>query len=67
MLQTVKTYIAQTNDCVSFEEFFDSYVMAVQDTNIVSEIKYNIHRNNSTVLDMERLAHDQHERLVNSN
>ena len=67
MLETIKATISQTANCIPFEQFFDLYVMSIQDANIITEIEFNIHRNNLTILDIERLAQDQHERLVNSN
>lgn len=67
MLETVRAAIVKAaSNSVFFEQFFNSHLMAVQDDNIITEIKYNIHRNNSSILDIERLAQDQHERLVNS-
>lgn len=67
MLETVKAQIAKCNNALPFEQFFDLHVMAVQDYNIVAEIQQNIQRNKSNILDIERLAQDQHERLVKSN
>lgn len=66
MLETIKASIVKISNFTSFEQFYDSHVMAVQDDNIITEIKYNVDRNRSTVLDVERLAHHEHERLVNS-
>lgn len=68
MLETVRASIINAStSCVLFEQYFDLHVMSVQDDNIVAEIKHNIQRNNSSILDIERLAQDQHERLVNLN
>lgn len=66
MLETVRASIIEADNCLPFEEFFNSHVMSVQDDNIITEIRYNIRRNNSSILDIERLAQDQHERLVKS-
>lgn len=67
MLETIKSAILKSSQLVPFEQFFNLHIMSVQDENIMTEIKYNISRNNATVLDIERLAQDQHERLVDLN
>ena len=67
MLETIKSAILKSSHLVPFEQFFNLHIMSVQDENIMTEIKYNISRNNATVLDIERLAQDQHERLVDLN
>lgn len=68
MLQQVRAAIIESAEhSVPFEQFFNLHVMAVQDDNIITEIKYNIQRNNSSILDIERLAQEQHERLVTHN
>lgn len=65
MLETVKATIVEADNMIEFEEFFNLHLMTVQDTNIIKEIKHNIQRNHCSILDIERLAQDQHERLVN--
>ena len=67
MLETVRASILKANNALPFEQFFDLHVMSVQDDNIMTEIRYNIYRNKSSILDIERLAQNEHERLVNSN
>lgn len=61
LLETVKSYIRDLDD-ITFEQYFDQYAMSVQDANISSEVTFNVRH--SSVLDIERLAQDQHERLV---
>ena len=62
MLETISSLICSVDD-VSFEQYFNQYIMDIQDTNILSEIKFNIERNHCTILDIERLAQSDHERL----
>ena len=63
MLETVKSYIRDLDD-TTFEQYLDQYAMRVQDDNIFSEVTFNV--NHSSILDIERLAQDQHERLVST-
>lgn len=44
MLETVKTCIQSTPD-IPFQEFFQQYVLSVQDSNIDREFNYLVSRN----------------------
>lgn len=65
MLETVRKALIECSDGVPFELFFNAYIMNVQDANIVAEVKHTITIHNATVLDIERLAHEEHRKLVN--
>ena len=63
MLENVKNSIHDVTT-QTFEAFFDEYVMSVQDFNLITEIQHNVRKNDSDIMNIERLANEQHERLV---
>lgn len=64
MLEIIRQLITHSDD-TPFEKFFDEYVMNVQDKNIIEEVHQNIRLNQCTLLDIERLAQEDQERLIN--
>lgn len=65
MLETIRNQINQAMlSNTSFEEYYNLYIMSVQDNNIRDEVKFNIRHINYNTIDIERLAQAQHERLV---
>lgn len=62
MLDTVKQYIKDVPD-ISFQEFFQMYVLSVQDSNIDREVSYLINRNILGVNSMGALIKNTIERL----
>lgn len=63
MLETVKDCINTTPD-ISFGQFYNQYVLTVQDNNIESEFQYLIRRNllNTSIMDL--VIQHTHERLI---
>lgn len=64
MLENVRASLIDSSELVPFPTFFNIHLMAVQDYNIISEIKYTICRSNRRVADIEKVSQDQYERLV---
>ena len=62
MLEKVKKALRKQEP--PYEEYFNQFLMDLQDYNLASEIMYNVKHNSSDILDIERLAQEQHERLV---
>lgn len=62
MLDTVKQYIKDVPN-ISFQEFFQMYVLSVQDSNIDREVSYLINRNILGVNSMGALIKNTIERL----
>lgn len=62
MLDTVKQCIKDVPD-ISFQEFFQMYVLSVQDSNIDREVSYLINRNILGVNSMGALIKNTIERL----
>lgn len=62
MLSTIKSYISNQED-ISFDEYYNRYVMEVQDKNLNKEISYMLSANSLNVLNMSILIKDTVERL----
>lgn len=57
MLDTIKQYINNITD-ISFNEYYQSYIMQVQDRNIESELKHLSARNTLSLYTMDQLIAD---------
>ena len=57
MLDTIKQYINNIID-ISFNEYYQSYIMQVQDMNIESELKHLSARNTLSLYTMDQLITD---------
>ena len=57
MLDTIKQYINNITD-ISFNEYYQSYIMQVQDRNIESELKHLSARNVLSLYTMDQLIAD---------
>ena len=64
MLETVKALL-NTEVNMSFEEYFNEYIMAVQDVNISAEVKYTMNQLKGYSIEVEQLVQQDHERAVN--
>lgn len=64
MLETVKALL-DTEVNMSFEEYFNEYIMAVQDVNISAEVKYTMNQLKGYSIEVEQLVQQDHERAVN--
>lgn len=62
MLSTIKSYISNQED-ISFDEYYNRYVMEVQDKNLNKEISYMLSANSLNVLNMSILIKDTVEGL----
>lgn len=62
MLSTIKYYISNQED-ISFDEYYNRYVMSVQDRNLNKEISYMLSANSLNVLNMSILIKDTVEGL----
>ena len=62
MLSTIKSYISNQED-ISFDEYYNRYVMSVQDRNLNKEISYMLSANSLNVLNMSILIKDTVEGL----
>ena len=57
MLDTIKQYIKNISD-ITFNEYYQSYIMQVQDRNIESELKHLSARNVLSLYTMDQLIAD---------
>lgn len=57
MLDTIKQYIRNIPD-ITFNEYYQSYIMQVQDRNIESELKHLSARNVLSLYTMDQLIAD---------
>lgn len=57
MLDTIKRYIKNIPD-ITFNEYYQSYIMQVQDRNIESELKHLSARNVLSLYTMDQLIAD---------
>jgi predicted proteasome-type protease len=57
MLDMIKQYINNITD-ISFNEYYQSYIMQVQDRNIESELKHLSARNTLSLYTMDQLIAD---------
>lgn len=64
MLETVRALL-DTEVNMSFEEYFNEYMMAVQDVNISAEVKYTMNQLKGYSIEVEQLIQQDHERAVN--
>ena len=64
MLETVRALL-DTEVNMSFEEYFNEYMMAVQDVNISAEVKYTMNQLKGYSIEVEQLVQQDHERAVN--
>lgn len=64
MLETVRALL-DTEVNMSFEEYFNEYIMAVQDVNISAEVKYTMNQLKGYSIEVEQLVQQDHERAVN--
>lgn len=54
MLETIKNEIKSAQESpVDFSQFYNNYIMQVQDQNIISEVKHYINRNIKDLQDIE--------------
>lgn len=60
MLDTIKQYISNLPDIsvISFDDYYQSYIMQVQDRNIESELKHLSARNVLSLYTMDQLIAD---------
>ena len=64
MLETVRALL-DTEVNMPFEEYFNEYMMAVQDVNISAEVKYTMNQLKGYSIEVEQLVQQDHERVVN--
>lgn len=64
MLETVKSCIKSLPD-VPFTQFFNSYIISTQDSNIEYELNYIFNHNVVNVNIMDIVIQQTHERLIN--
>lgn len=57
MLDMIKQYIKNISD-ITFNEYYQSYIMQVQDMNIESELKHLSARNTLSLYTMDQLIAD---------
>lgn len=57
MLDRIKQYISDLSD-ITFNEYYQSYIMQVQDRNIESELKHLSSRNVLSIYTMDQLIAD---------
>lgn len=63
MLDTIKQYINNITD-ISFNEYYQSYIMQVQDMNIESELKQLSARNVLSLYTMNQLIADTVKEMI---
>lgn len=63
MLDTIKQYIKNISD-ITFNEYYQSYIMQVQDRNIESELKHLSARNVLSLYTMDQLIADTVKEMI---
>lgn len=64
MLETIKSSIKDL-PCISFEEYFTSYVMQMQDINIDNEISFLLRNNFLNVCSVDKLVANELRSILN--